>query len=131
MKKEFTYLGINIELISVYYGIFLFTWGLFVSFISESESLTSFIPSLLGLPIFILSYFSFKFPNLKKLLMHIVATIGFIIFIGGIDFLRSFVNKTLFLNFWADISKLIMLISGSFFVFLCVQSFRYARKNKN
>ena len=130
MKNEFTYFGLNIEIISLCYGIFLFFWGLFVSFISESESVTSFIPSLLGLSIFIFSYFSIKFPKKKKLLMHIVVTIGFIIFIGGIDFFRSFIDNTLFLNFWADISKLIMMISSLLFIFFSVQSFRHARKNK-
>lgn len=132
MKKEFTFLGYNIELISIFYGIFLFSWGLLVTFLSGSESLTSFIPSLMGLPIFILSYFAIKFPSQKKLLMHIVVVIGLFIFVGGLDVIRSFDNlNNLFLNFWADLSKIMMLLTGFLFVFLCVQSFRYARKNRS
>ena len=131
MKKEFIFLGKNIETISLYYGILLIFWGIIVTFVSDSHSFTSFIPSFFGLPIFILSYLSIKLPNKKKLLMHIVVTIGLLVFIGGLDFIRSVINfDNIFINFWADISKLMMMISGLFFVSLCVQSFIYARKNK-
>lgn len=132
MKKEFTFLGANIELISIYYGIFLSCWGLLVTFASESQSFTSLIPSFFGLPIFILSYLAFKLPNKKKLLMHIVVIIGLLIFISGLDFIRSLINiDNLFVNFWADISKLMMMFTSLFFIFLCVQSFIYVRKNRS
>ena len=131
MKKEFTFLGHNIELISTYYGIFLFTWGLLITFFSGSQSLTSFIPSLIGLPIFILSYFAIKFPAQKKLLMHIVVVIGLFVFIGGLDLVRSINNiNNLFINFWADISKLMMLSTGLFFTYQCIKSFIHARKTR-
>ena len=132
MKKEFTFLGFNIELISVFYGIFLFFWGLLITFASDSQSYTSLIPSLFGLPIFILSILAIKIPKKKKLLMHIVVTIGLLIFVGGLDFTRSLINiDNLFDNFWADISKLMMMFTGLFFVILCIQSFIYVRKNKS
>ena len=70
--KEFTFLGFNMELISVFYGIFLFFWGLLITFTSDSQSYTSLIPSLFGLPIFILSILAIKIPKKKKLLMHII-----------------------------------------------------------
>ena len=64
--------------------------------------------------------------------MHIVVTIGLLIFIGGLDFIRSLINiENLFVNFWADISKLMMMFTGLFFVILCVQSFIYVRKYKS
>ena len=132
MKKEFTFLGFNIELISVFYGIFLFFWGLLITFASDSQSYTSLIPSLFGLPIFILSLLAIKIPNKKKLLMHVVVIIGLFIFIGGLDFIRSLINiDNLFDSFWADISKLMMMFTGLFFVILCIQSFIYVRKNKS
>ena len=132
MKKKFTFLGKNIEFISIYYGIFLFFWGLLVTFVSDSQSITSLIPSLLGFLIFVLSYLAIKFPNKKKQLMHIVATIGLLIFIGGLDFLRTLKNiENLFINFWIDSSKLMMIITGLFFLILCFQSFIYARKYKD
>ena len=110
MKKEFMFLGANVESISIYYGIFLLFWGLLVTFASDSQSFTSLIPSFFGLFIFILSYLATKLPNKKKLLMHIVVTIGLLIFIGGLDIIRSLINiENLFVNFWADISKLMMM----------------------
>lgn len=130
--KEFTFLGFNMELISMFYGIFLFFWGLLITFTSYSQSYTSLIPSLFGLPIFILSILAIKIPKKKKLLMHIVVTIGLLIFVGGLDFTRSLINiDNLFDNFWADISKLMMMFTGLFFVILCIQSFIYVRKNKS
>ena len=128
--KEFTFLGISMESISITYGIFLIIWGIAVSVISGSNSLTSFIPSIFGLPILLFSILSVKFPNRKKLFMHIVVTFGLIVFIGGLDFSRGLMKGTSFTNMWADTSKLIMLITGIIFTYLCVKSFIFARKNK-
>jgi hypothetical protein len=60
--------------------------------------------------------------------MHIVVIFGLIILLGGLDFIRNIANP--FENFWADASKLMMLITGSFFTYLCVKSFIFVRKNK-
>ena len=130
-NSEFKIFGATIETFSVFYGSFLVFWGVIVSFISGSNSLTSFIPSLIGLPILIFSNLSIKFTNKKKLFMHIVVFFGLIAFLGGLDFLRSILSGTLFQNFWADISKLILLTTGGYFVYQCMRSFIFARKNKN
>ena len=63
---EFKVFGLKIETFSVFYGSFLILWGLLVSFISGSNSLTSFIPSFIGLPILIFSNLSIKFTSKKK-----------------------------------------------------------------
>ena len=128
--KEFTFLGKSMESISIIYGIFLIIWGVAVSFISGSNSLTSFIPSIFGLPILLFSFLTVKLPSKKKLFMHIVVTFGLIVFIGGLDFSRGLLKGTSFNNMWADTSKLMMLITGLIFTFLCVKSFIFARKNK-
>tara|TARA_Y100000591_G_scaffold93324_1_gene78933 strand:- start:507 stop:920 length:414 start_codon:yes stop_codon:yes gene_type:complete len=128
---EFKVFGLNIETFSVFYGSFLIFWGLFVSFISGSNSLTSFIPSFIGLPILIFSNLSIKFKSKKKIFMHIVVLFGLIAFLGGLDFFRSIISETVFQNIWADISKLILLITGGYFVYQCIRSFIFARKNKN
>ena len=130
-NTEFRIFGTTIEKFSVFYGSFLVFWGVSVSFISGSNSLTSFIPSLIGLPILIFSNLSIKFTTKKKLFMHIVVIFGLIAFLGGLDFFRSFLVGTLFKNFWADVSKLILLITGGFFVYQCVRSFIFARKNND
>jgi len=128
--KEFTFLGRSMESVSIIYGIFLIIWGIVVSFISSSNSLTSFIPSMFGLPILLFSILSVKLPNKKKLFMHIVVTFGLIVFIGGLDFSRELMKGTSFNNMWADISKLMMLITGLIFTYLCIKSFIFARKNR-
>ena len=128
--KEFTFLGKSMESVSIIYGIFLIIWGVAVSFISGSNSLTSFIPSIFGLPILFFAFLTIKFPSKKKLFMHIVVSFGLIVFIGGLDFSRGLLKGTSFNNIWADTSKLMMLITGLLFTFLCVKSFIFARKNK-
>ena len=126
---EFKVFGLNIETFSVFYGSFLIFWGLLVSFISGSNSLTSFIPSFIGLPILIFSNLSIKFISKKKFFMHMVVLFGIIAFLGGLDFFRSILNGTVFQNIWADISKLILLTTGGYFVYQCIRSFIFARKN--
>ena len=130
-NSEFKIFGTKIEKFSIFYGSFLVFWGVIVSIISGSNSLTSFVPSLIGLPILIFSNLSIKFSNKKKLFMHIVVFFGLIAFLGGLDFLRSILSGTLFHNFWADISKLILLTTGGYFVYQCKRSFVFARKNSN
>ena len=128
--KEFTFLGKSMEIVSIIYGIFLIFWGVALSFISSSNSLTSLIPSMFGLPILFFAFLTIKFPNKKKLFMHIVVTFGLIVFIGGLDFSRGLLKGTSFNNIWADTSKLMMLITGFIFIFLCIKSFIFARKSR-
>ena len=80
--NEFKVFGIKIENFSVYYGSFLIFWGVIVSFMSGSDSFTSFIPSIIGLPILIFSNLSIKFENKRKLFMHIVVFFWISCFVG-------------------------------------------------
>tara|TARA_B100000900_G_scaffold231030_1_gene196188 strand:+ start:1010 stop:1438 length:429 start_codon:yes stop_codon:yes gene_type:complete len=125
---EFRVIGMTMEKLSIYYGIFLILWGVIISFISGSDSITSYIPSILGMPILFFSYLSFKFVSKKKLFMHIVVLFGLIIFLGGLDFIRSLVTGNVFSNLWADLSKIMMLFTGLFFTYQCIRSFIHARK---
>lgn len=125
---EFKAFGRSIEIISLYYGMFLILWGVIISFVAKSSSFTSYIPSYIGLIIFVFSILSIKFPSKKKILMHIVALFGLIAFLGGLDLIRLIVKNNLFDNLWADISKIMMLITGLCFLILCFKSFLHARK---
>ena len=129
-NKEFKVLNLTIEKLSIYYGLFLIAWGVMVSFISGSSSATSYIPSFLGLPLIIFSYLTLRFPSKKKLFMHIVVIFGLIIFLGGLDVIRSLLGGYAFENFWADASKTMMLLTGLYFLIQCVRSFIFARKNR-
>ena len=127
-KLNFQFLGLTVEKISIFYGIFLIIFGIFISLVSDSNSLTSYIPTFFGIPIFAFGYLTMRYPEKKKLFMHIIVLIGLIIFLGGLDFFRSYPN--FFENLWADISKLSLLISGLIFTYINIQSFIFIRKNK-
>ena len=130
-QTEYTVLGKNIEHLSIYYGFFLFLWGAVISILSDSTSFTSYIPSYIGSVVVLFSYLAIKFSNKRKLFMHIVALTGVLIVLGGLDIIRTVTNGKLFDNFWADMSKMMMLITGILFVYFCFMSFRYARKMAN
>jgi hypothetical protein len=62
--------------------------------------------------------------------MHIVVIFGLIIFLGGLDFIRTLISGYAFENLWADISKIMMLLTGLYFLIQCIRSFVFARKNR-
>ena len=127
-NSQFKTFGMAIEVLSVIYGLFLILWGVIISFISSSDSFTSYIPSILGLPILIFSYLSLKIISKKKIFMHIVVFISLIVLLGGLDLVRSIITGNAFENYWADLSKLMMLSTGFFFTYICIKSFIHARK---
>ena len=129
-NKEYKIIGLNMQSISILYGIFLILWGLLVNYVSSSSSYTSLIPSIMGLPILFFSFLAVLFPTKIKIMMHIVVLFGLLISLGGLDVFRSIFSGNFFNLFWADLSKIMMLITGTFFTFLCIQSFRFARRNK-
>ena len=129
MNEEFKWCGLSVEKLSLYYGVFLISWGLIISLISGSDSITSYIPSILGVIVVLFSSLAIKIPNKKKLFMHIVVLFGIIIFLGGLDVFRSFDN--LFDNLWADVSKFMLLITGLWFTVINIKSFKFIRKNRN
>ena len=130
-QTEYTVLGKNIEHLSIYYGFFLFLWGVVISLLSGSTSFTSYIPSYIGSVVVLFSYLAIKFSNKRKLFMHMVALTGVLIVLGGLDIIRTVTNGKLFDNYWADMSKMMMLITGVLFLYFCFMSFRYARKMAN
>ena len=130
VQKEYKFVGLNMQSISILYAIFLILWGLLVNYISSSSSYTSLIPSIMGLPILFFSLLAVLFPTKIKIMMHIVVLFGLMTALSGLDIFRSFFSGNFLNLFWADLSKLMMLITGIFFTFLCIQSFRFARRNK-
>ena len=130
-NTNFKVLNMSIETLSLRYGLFLILWGIVVSFISGSNSFTSYIPTILGLPILAFSYLSIKFENKKKIFMHIVVIVALIVLLGGLDFIRQIISGKIFENVWADISKLMMLSTGIYFVSQCFRSFKFERSKKN
>ena len=115
LKKEFKVFNFTIDIFSFLYGIFFIVCGFFISILTAGS---------------IFSYLAIKFISKKKLFMHIVVLFGLIIFLGGLDLIRSLINGSAFENIWADTSKLMMLLTGFYFTLQCVRSFIFARKNR-
>ena len=124
--KEFKIFGLSIPRITIIYGIFLISWGIIISFISKSESITSYFPSILGFPIFLSGLLSTKNPSKRKLWMHIAVTFGLLCALGGTRFFMKMGDG---LNY-ATLSMLMLFLTGSIYTFICVKSFIFARKNK-
>ena len=130
-QKEFKFVGQTMEKVTIYFGSFLTGWAILMTLAVESGSITSMIPAMLGVPIAINGFLAIQIPNKKKLIMHIVVLFGLIVFLGGLDFLRGISSEDgPFSNPWAGASKLMMLITGAGFCYLCVISFIYARKQR-
>ena len=126
MSEQFTVAGQTIPTITSGYGAFLILWGVIISIISDSDSITSYFPSLLGLPLLLSGILGAKIPEKRKLWMHIAATFGLLCALGGT---RFFMVMSDGINY-ASGSMLMLLITGSVYTYICVQSFRHARMSR-
>jgi len=130
-KREFTFFGYKMETVSMIYGLLLIFWAVMISFLSGSQSTTSWIPGIIGFPIAVFGYLSAIRPLQKKVFMHIVASLGVIACLGGTHFFSGISSTSrLFSNPYADSSKLMLLLSGGLFVYLCIRSFVFARQQR-
>lgn len=124
MSEQYTVAGQSIPTITSGYGGFLILWGIVISFLSDSDSITSYFPSLLGIPLLLSGILAIKIPEKRKLWMHIAATFGLLCAIGGT---RYFMVMGDGLNY-ATSSMLMLLLTGIAFTVICVKSFIHARK---
>ena len=103
----------------------LVLWGIAVSILSESDSITSYFPSMLGAPILLSGILATRNPEARKFWMHIAVLFGLFSALGGT---RFFMVMSDGLNY-ATSSMLMLLVTGSAYTFLCVRSFIEARKS--
>ena len=123
--QDFRVFSLSIEFLTTLYGLFMVIWGISISLISGSSSITSMIPAFIGIPLALIGFTSMIKPTFRKALMHIAVVIGIIAFLGGLDFFRGMFN-----NYYAGLSKLMLLITGFVYVYFCVQSFIFVRRQK-
>tara|TARA_A100001011_G_C14194611_1_gene792903 strand:- start:153 stop:551 length:399 start_codon:yes stop_codon:yes gene_type:complete len=123
--EDFRVFSLSIELLTALYGLFMIIWAFSISFISESSSITSLVPAFFGFPLVLIGFISMIKPTFRKALMHIAVLIGIIAFLGGLDFFRG-----MFANYYAGLSKLMLLITGFAYVYFCIQSFIFVRRQK-
>ena len=124
MSEEFRVAGQSIPTITTAYGAFLVLWGIIISQISDSSSITSYFPSMLGAPLLISGILANAMPEKRKLWMHIAATFGLLSAIGGTRFFMVMGDGL----DYASGSMLMLFLTGSGFTFICVKSFIHARK---
>ena len=123
--QDFRVFSLSIEFLTTLYGLFMIIWGISISLISGSSSITSMIPAFIGVPLALIGFISMIKPTFRKALMHIAVVIGIIAFLGGLDFFRGMFN-----NYYAGLSKLMLLITGFVYVYFCVRSFIFVRRQK-
>ena len=123
--EDFRVFSLSIELLTALYGLFMTIWAFSISFISESSSITSLVPAFVGFPLVLIGVISIIKPTFRKVLMHIAVLIGIVAFLGGLDFFRN-----MFANYYAGLSKLMLLITGFVYVYFCIQSFIFVRRQK-
>ena len=102
----------------------LILWGIVVSILSESDSITSYFPSMLGAPILISGILATRNPEKRKLWMHIAVTFGLLCALGGTRFFMVMGDGL----GYASGSMLMLFLTGSAYTALCVRSFIQARK---
>ena len=130
MQKSFSYLGMSFPKLTISYGIFLIIWGALVSVISQSASFTSWIPSFVGIPLFVTGLLTIVLPDRAKVFSHIALTIGLFAFLGGLDVFRGVISGSFMQTPAADISKMMLAITGFWYLLVGVKSFRWARQNR-
>ena len=111
--------------ISVIFGIVLILLGLGFFVGTGSEEVTALIPSFLGIAIAICGALAMK-PSLRAIFAHIALVLGGLGFLAGLgrgamSWMKNGLGP-------APIEQLLMGVICAIYVFLCIQSFRAARK---
>lgn len=113
--------------LTLWYGLFLMVWGM--AFSVDSDSVTSWIPAMIGAPIAFAGLMSLWKPARKKAWMHVAVLFGLFAFLGGFRFFSGMGSDAgLFGNVKAASSQLMLLVTGGLYTGLCVRSFIAARR---
>ena len=124
MAEEFKPMGMSMANLTIGYGVMMIIWGIAASVLSGSNSFTSYIPSVMGGLLVIPGVLTNLQPEKKKLWMHVAVLVGASCALGGT---RFFMVMSDGINY-ASASMLMLFVTGSIYTYLCVQSFKHARK---
>ena len=127
-EDAYTVAGRNMPEISMAVGLIFAAWGIGAYVISDMASITAMIPMFFGGPIGLLGLMSSKMPDKRKMFMHISAMFGLICALGGLRLFQILMDgdgSNLLIG-----SHAILLVLGSVYTYFCVQSFRWARKQR-
>ena len=126
MADEYKPMGMSMENLTIGYGIMMIMWGITVSYLSNSDSFTSYIPSIMGVLMVLPGILTKIQPEKKKLWIHIAVIIGALCALGGTRFFMVMSDGI----GYASGSSLMLFVTGSLYTYLCVQSFKHARKSQ-
>ncbi|MCH2638021.1 MAG: hypothetical protein MKZ56_06645 [Candidatus Thalassarchaeum sp.] len=127
-EDAYTVAGRNMPDISIAVGLIFTIWGIGAYIISDMASITAMIPMFVGGPIFTMGLLSKARPDKRKTFMHISAMFGLLCALGGLRLpmiLMADDSSNLLIG-----SHAILLILGGLYTYFCVQSFIWARKQR-
>ena len=126
-QSEFHFMGLTMAKLSMAYGVLLIGWG--AGFSIGSDSITSWIPAMMGAPILIAGILTQMLPEKRKIWMHVAVLFGLLAFLGGFRVFAGMGSEGgMFGNAKAAYSQLMLLVTGGVYTFACVRSFIWARK---
>lgn len=108
---------------SILTGISLIVVGAIVSFASDSQSITSWIPAFIGAAFLLLGLAALAKPSLNHHLMHAAAAVSLLAILGS---LGSLIGRGS--TGWAMVAQVATIIIAGAFLFLAIKSFRAARQ---
>ena len=127
-EQTYTVAGRSMPDVSIAVGLFFTLWGVAAYVISDMASMTAMIPMFVGGPIGVMGLLSKMKPEKRKTFMHVSAMFGLLCALGGLRLPMVIMNdesSTLLIA-----SHTILLILGSLYTYLCVQSFIWIRKQR-
>ena len=127
-EESYRFLGRNMPEISIAVGLIFTIWGIAAYILSDMASITAMIPMFVGGPIFTMGLLSQARPDKRKTFMHISAMFGLLCALGGLRLpmiLMDDDSSNLLIA-----SHAILLVLGGLYTYLCVQSFIWARKQR-
>ena len=127
-EESFTVAGRNMPEISIAVGLIFSVWGIGAYVISDMASITAMIPMFIGGPIGLMGVLSTSMPDKRKTFMHISAMFGLLSALGGLRLPMVLMDEESSNLLIA--SHAILLVLGGLYTYFCVQSFIWARKQR-
>ena len=127
-EQTYTVAGRSMPEVSIAVGLVFTLWGVAAYVISDMASMTAMIPMFVGGPIAVMGLLSNLKPEKRKTFMHVSAMFGLLCALGGLRLPMVLMNdesSNLLIG-----SHTILLVLGSIYTYLCVQSFIWIRKQR-
>ena len=127
-EDAYTVAGRNMPEISIAVGNIFAIWGIAAYIISDMASWTALIPMLIGGPIATMGLLAKVMPDKRKTFMHVSAMFGLLCALGGLRLPMLFMDEESSNLLIA--SHAILSVLGGIYTYFCVQSFIWARKQR-